>query len=281
MPEPRNQEEYASRQVEAARRVIVDVMQVLAAYQDCLVLVGGWVPELLIEQSEEPHTGSIDVDLALDTEHLQDGRYADMLKALLATQRYDQGEKRFQFVTEVDLQDGEVPVSVEVDFLAPRDARTRKGKSKHIEGFQVLKADGCGAAFLHPHTLSLEGQMVNGAVNTVSLQVASLPDFLIMKAFALNGRDKPKDAYDICFCLDHAPGGVTSMAADWAPRRVQEPDVERAITILKKKFPSPDAFGPMQVVEFHNHPVPETRDQQSRRAYELVRAFLNTVEDLP
>jgi len=47
--------------------------------------------------------------------------------------------------------------------------------------------------------------MISGASNTVHLQVASLPDFIVMKAHAVNGRDKPKDVYDICFCLDEFP----------------------------------------------------------------------------
>jgi hypothetical protein len=29
-----------------------------------------------------------------------------------------------------------------------------------------------------------------------------------MKAPALAGRDKPKDTYDICYCLERFPGGV-------------------------------------------------------------------------
>ena len=44
MPEePRFEEDYEPRQVAAARRALVDVMQVLAAYRDSIVLVGGWV----------------------------------------------------------------------------------------------------------------------------------------------------------------------------------------------------------------------------------------------
>ena len=46
--EPRHQNEYGSRQVEAARRALVDLGQVLAVFHDCLVVVGGWVPDLLI-----------------------------------------------------------------------------------------------------------------------------------------------------------------------------------------------------------------------------------------
>ena len=275
--EPRHEEDYEPRQVAAAKRVIVDVMQVLASFQDCLVLVGGWVPDLLIGDSDEPHVGSIDVDLALDAGKLNEGRYAEMLKLLLNTKRYRQGEKDFQFLTEVDLKDGEKPVIVEVEFLAPKEVKTEKNKPKLLEGFRVLKADGCAAAFHSPLSRKLKGEMVNGAVNTVFLQVASVPDFLIMKAFALNGRDKPKDAYDICYCLDHYAGGITELAEAWC---IQGDDlgVSKAIGFLSEKFESVNSYGPMQVVEFHNDHDHDIREQQARRAYELVRQFLAEVE---
>src|ERR1051326_3079603 len=97
---PRNQSEYSSRQVEAAHRVLVDLGQVLASFEDCLVVVGGWVPDLLISEVEEVHVGSIDVDLALDAEKLNDGRYAELLKLLIETRRYRPGAKPFQLVTD-------------------------------------------------------------------------------------------------------------------------------------------------------------------------------------
>ncbi|MBI4028145.1 MAG: hypothetical protein HY360_24385 [Verrucomicrobia bacterium] len=61
-PEPRYEADYNPRQIEAARRVLVDIGQVLAAYADCLVLIGGWVPELLIRDATEKHVGSVDVE---------------------------------------------------------------------------------------------------------------------------------------------------------------------------------------------------------------------------
>ncbi|BCX49782.1 protocatechuate3,4-dioxygenase [Haloferula helveola] len=278
--EPRFADDYEPRQVTAARRVIVDVMQVLASFEDCLVLVGGWVPDLVIADTDEPHIGSIDVDLALDAGKLDEGRYAEMLKLLLGTKRYWQGEKEFQFVTEVDLGDGEKPVVVEVEFLAPKEVKTRKNKPKLLEGFRVLKADGCAAAFHSPLSQKLKGEMVSGATNTVSLQVASVPDFLVMKAFALIGRDKPKDAYDICYCLDHYAGGISELAEAWRSRK-DDADVSKAIEYLGVKFESVESYGPMQVVEFHNETDPETRQEQARRAYELVRQFLAAIEEKP
>lgn len=276
---PRHGDDYEPRQVAAAKRVIVDVMQVLASHAEYLVLVGGWVPDLAIKGAEEKHVGSIDVDLALDAAKLNGGRYAEILKLLLNTRRYRQGEKDFQFVAEVDLNDGEPPVRVEVDFLAPPEVKTDRRKPKLIPGFRVQKADGCSAVFREPLTVELSGRMIGGAQNTVRLQVASVPGFLIMKCHALNGRDKPKDAYDICYCLDHFAGGISELAEIWSRRIPQDPDVVLAVKILREKFAAVDAYGPMQVVEFYDDMDPATRDERARRAFELVQAFLSFAGD--
>ena len=273
-PEPRQRDDYSPRQVGAARRVLVDLGQVLAAFEDCLVVVGGWVPDLLLEQADEPHVGSIDVDLALDANKLADGRYADLLKLLLDSGRYKPGAKPFQLVVEVDLKDGANPVEVEVEFLAPKEVKLKKNRPKLLEGFRVLQADGCGTAFHAPVRLEISGRTVRGANNKVHLRIASLPDFLVMKAHALAGRDKPKDAYDLCYCLEHFPAGMNALANVWKNRR-KEKDVARAVAILRDKFGSVDAFGPGQVVEFQGSVDAETQAMQARRAFELMQQFLS------
>ena len=63
--EPRHRNDYSTRQVQAAHRVLVDVGQVLSSFRDAIVVVGGWVPDLLLPDAEPEHVGSIDVDLAL------------------------------------------------------------------------------------------------------------------------------------------------------------------------------------------------------------------------
>jgi hypothetical protein len=277
-PEPRQQSDYTDRQVEAARRVLVDLGQVLASFSDCIVLVGGWVPDLLLPDAEEPHVGSIDVDLALDAEKLKGGRYAELLKLLLDTRRYAPGTKDFQLVSEVDLKDGGPAIQVEVDFLASQEVKLTKNRPKLLEHFRVLQADGCGAAFHAPVEMPIPGFNIQGAKNTVRLRLASLADFLIMKAHAIGGRDKPKDAYDFCYCLDHAPGGISPLAEEWKSR-IGEKDVARALEILREKFQDPSFLGPQQVVDFYQSPGSEEREIQARRAFELVREFLRRVDD--
>jgi len=274
--EPRQREDYSERQVEAARRVLVDLGQVLKSFEDCVVVVGGWVPDLLMADSPEPHVGSIDVDVALDAEKLAEGRYAGLLKSLLETRRYHQAEEPFKLYADVSLEDGLPPVRVEVDFLKSPEAKTRKNKPKLTESFRPLDASGCSAAFEHPELVVMTGKMIKGQVNRVEFRVASIADFLIMKSYALANRDKPKDAYDICFCLDHYTAGLNALAANWQRRAVRN-DVVKARAILREKFAAVEAYGPRQVVEFYNATNPEEQEQQARREYELVQAFLKQI----
>ncbi len=273
-PEPRNEADYSQRQTAAARRVLVDVGQVLASFADCLVVVGGWTPDLLLPDADEPHVGSIDVDLALDAAKLNDGRYAELIKLLLDTKRYQPGEKNFQLVVEVDLKDGGKPVQVEVEFLAPKEIKLKKNRPKLLADFRVLQVEAAGEAFRNPVELKLPGQNVRGATNTVRLRVASLADFLVMKAHAIGGRDKPKDSYDFCYCLERFPDGMEKLAEDWK-QRTREKNIAKAIQILREKFASVDAFGPQQLVEFHAAPDAETQAMHARRAFELVQKFLS------
>ena len=271
--EPRYEADYTGRQIEAAHRVLIDLGQVLASFTDCLVVVGGWVPDLLMPEAEEAHIGSIDVDLALDAAKLDEGRYAEMLKLLIETRRYRKGDKEFQLVTDVDLKDGERPVQVEVEFLAPKDVKLAKNKPKLLPGFRVLQTEACGVAFNAPIEQKLTGANVRGAKNTVRWRIASLADFLVMKAHAMAGRDKPKDSYDFCYCLEHFPGGMEKLAIEWG-QCGKEKHVKTAIGILQEKFTSVDAFGPQQLVEFHQSTAAEEQQMQARRAYELVQRLL-------
>ena len=272
-PEPRLREDYTERQVEAAHRVLIDIGQVLASFVDCMVLIGGWVPDLLLPEAEERHVGSIDVDLALDADRLHDGRYAELLQLLIDTKRYAPGQKAFQLVAQVDLDDGEPPVQVEVEFLAPADVELKKNKPKLMGGFRVLQTEGCSEAFRAPVERALSGPNVRGAENKVRLRVASLPDFLVLKALAIGGRDKPKDSYDLCYTLGNLPDGIEAVARSWR-ERLGERNVVRAVGILREKFASVGAFGPQQVVEFYEATDKAEQAEQARRAYELVQRLL-------
>ncbi len=273
---PRRESDYESRQIDAARRVLVDAGQVLASFHDSIVVVGGWVPDLLLQDQESHHIGSIDVDIALDAAKLTDGRYAELLKLLLDTGRYRKGEKAFQLVTDVRLEAGEPFVTVELEFLASSDVKLKRNRAKLVDGFRVLQFPACAAAFQAPIDTEIKGQMISGASNNVRLLVASLSDFIVMKAHALSGRDKPKDVYDLCYCLDAYPNGIESIAEDWR-RRQEDPLVHQAIQILRQKFETVNHYGPSQLVIFHDVQDTEEAALHARRAYELVQKLIGAL----
>jgi hypothetical protein len=274
--EHRTQGDYSARQTEAARRVLVELSALLAPFKDCLVLVGGWVPDLMPMEAGEDHVGSIDVDLALEAERLGAERYAALIQTLTETNRYKRApDEEFTLYTMMNLGDGGLSVRVNVDFLKPAGSDLGVASPKPTVEVNPLAVDGCELVFDHPALLVIPGQKPGQGL-AGGFRVASVAGFLVMKAHAMLGREKPKDAYDICYCLQHDPGGMEKLAAAWRAKREGLP-VKDAILILGEKFMATDAAGPRQVVEFYNSNHPEERAMQARRAHELVQRFLKMV----
>jgi hypothetical protein len=108
-------------------------------------------------------------------------------------------------------------------------------------------------------------------------QIEAARRVLVDLGQVLRGRDKPKDAYDFCFFLDHYPGGLKELAANWK-KRAAEKDVAKALEILEEKFSTVESYGPAQVVEFHASASGEEQERQARRAFEQVQEFLRQVQ---
>ena len=58
-------------------------MHLLGEYWENIVIVGGWVPELLLGSKESPHIGSIDVDLALNHLKVREEGYKSIQELLV------------------------------------------------------------------------------------------------------------------------------------------------------------------------------------------------------
>jgi len=204
--------EYATDEVRAARSVLIEVTHLLGEYRDQIVLVGGWVPEVLLSTSESPHVGSIDVDLALNHRELQDQAYARIQELLLAG-GYEQGEQPYIFKRRVPI--GTREITVEVDLVAGEYGGTGKGRRHqkiHGEGL-ARKARGCDLAFdIKPVDVPVEGELPGGGVDSVTVRVASIVPFLVMKGMALSERLKEKDAWDVYYVLQNCEAG-------WRPLR--------------------------------------------------------------
>ena len=109
-------EEYPKREVAACRMVMIEVFTILGEYRDRIALVGGGIPPLLAPENAKLHIGTLDIDLAVDTNRIGDDAYRTIRDAL-ARHGYEQGDQPFRFFRTVPFEGGE-PVKVEVDLLA-------------------------------------------------------------------------------------------------------------------------------------------------------------------
>ena len=263
--------DYTASEVEAAKRVMIEVAQNLGDYADACVVVGGWVPELLLPEGPNRNIpGSIDVDLALNPERLSGERYASLLDAL-KRKGYQPGEKPFQLFKDVKI--GRENVRVDVEFLAPKGAKMKKNRPKRVPGFRVLETEGCALAFDDPAIVTIEGKMPDERTNRVSIRVAAVADFLVMKGYALAGRDKPKDAYDIYFCVKNYRGGPIALARELRAK-LQIKDVRKGLEHIAGKFRSAEDFGPSTVVRFLASGDTDEQQFQARDAFGQVERLL-------
>lgn len=270
-------QEYGDRATQAVYSVLIEIGQILGAFTDRFVVIGGSVPWLLMPDAEPRHIGTLDVDLSLDAEALKDGQYASLIELLLASgyERSDGEMKVFQLRRVVPMEDGGSPIPVIIDLLMPRGARIKKNKPPILAGFAVLKADGADVAMQHFVNRELRGRMPDGRPNSVTMKVASIPAFLVMKGYALTGRAKAKDAYDVYYAIKNFTGGTTELASQCAGLLGNDIAVE-GFKRLISKFSAVEDYGPHTVRTFLSESAAlegMTPDQAQQDAFMQVRAW--------
>lgn len=263
--------DYNREAVEAARSVLLEILHILGEYRGDIVLVGGWVPSLLCAPAESAHVGSLDIDLALDHRHLTEARYRT-IQELLVSRGYEQGAQPYIFYRTIKV--GERELRVEVDFLAGEYGGTGRGhRTQKVQDLRVRKARGADLAFESPVETTLDGTLPDGARDSITLRIAAVVPFIVMKSMALDSRLKEKDSWDIYYCLQNYPGGTEAVVAALRPH-MDEGLVREGIDKLAKHFRSVDSLGPTQVADFDEITDPEDRERVRRDAFERVQYVL-------
>lgn len=273
--------DYDARGSAAAFSVLIELGQVLGAYRQKFVIVGGAVPWLLMPNVRPSHIGTLDVDLNLSPEALSAGEYATLIESL-ETAGYERGVddlKPFQLRRWVRLDEGE-PIAILIDLMMPDDAKTRKNRPPLVDGLRVIEASGGRVALDHNVVRHIEGRMPDGRNNSVDLLVASIPAFLVMKGYALIGRDKKKDAYDIYFSVRNFDGGPIALA-EACKELLADESVTTGYRNIAGKFQHEDDFGPQTVKAFlaESDALEEmTAEQIQVDAFMQVRAWLRALD---
>ena len=167
---PSTRDGYGIEQVASVHRTCLYMATKLGDLLDEIVVVGGLVPYLLIDQENlpsglDPHVGTMDLDMGLAAAILNRERYRELGRRLrdagFEPAVNDQGNKRLQTWT------AGTPHPVTVDFLIPPvEERDKGGELRHFESdlaaiitpglelaFKDRRGKSCLAAFLPVHGL--------------------------------------------------------------------------------------------------------------------------------
>ncbi len=290
LPE-RTAQAYGPGVTAASKAVLLELMTVLRAYRDSLVLVGGWAPYFLLERHRRTgdpflHVGSIDIDLAVDPSRVQEPEYATIVE-LLRERGYRPAQARrggvipHSFERTAPSPATHKPYTIRVDFLTRSD-ETRSGRGRTMpvqDDLLARKIKGCEAAFAHQTTMTLAGALPDGGELTVPVRMADLVAMLAMKGIVLGERYREKDAYDIYALVGHYGAGPREAAEAVRPS-LGDPMVGEGLARIREAFGRREAHGPAWVAAFLGHPL--FREDYERRvtgAFMTVREFLASLDE--
>lgn len=264
--------DYGAREIEASRSVLIELIHLLGEFRDSIVLVGGSVPPLLYQDVAADYVGTLDVDLALNHLHVDESTYETIRSALLK-RGYREGSQPFIFFREVPVKEGH-PVVVQVDFLSGEYGGTGKShRTQKVQDIRTRKARGCDLAFKDFVHVAMEGDLPEGGKDRVTLKVAAVVPFIVMKGMALADRMKEKDAWDIYYCLTHHPGGLDRLIEEFR-RSLDNHLVTEGLMKISDKFSSPGHIGPKHVADFEGLTDTKEREMLQRDAFERVNYLL-------
>lgn len=265
--------------IAASKSALLELARCLKHYSKGLILVGGWVPYLLIEGRLRPgnpftHVGSIDIDFVVDPSEVGEDEYQTIVELIRGVGWKPIEKKRFSFERSVPGADGQAR-DIQVDFLSTTpEGYGRKHRHRPIQpDLEARTMRGAELALRHRAPRRLSGVLPDGAETSVEFLMLDVVGSLGTKGIALGERFKHKDAYDIVTVLDDFGGGVREVSALVKPF-VSEALMAEALNVIEAKFQSPRSEGPVWYAEFLAGD-PASRASNTQRAFQLVAQFLS------
>ena len=265
--------DHKEKVIKATRQVLLEVFKLLENFHESLILVGGWVPIMIIPEAEDKHVGTLDVDLVINDKSLIETGSETIEDILLANGYHHEAEPGRYFKT-IEI-DGKT-IAVPVDFLTSEQRYIPRNEFVDITGIHAITSPGCELSFEANEKISIEGNLPDGSHYSTVIKSAGIAALIVMKAHAMNIRKKSKDAYDIWFCLANYPGNIESIANAFKPY-VEKDSVKTALALLSEYFRSIDDKGPRDVVKEEGSSDPDYRMFLQQDSFQRVQALLNSI----
>lgn len=250
---PRTADGYKPEQVARVRATCLYLATKLGDLMDDLVVVGGLVPSLLIDQGHLPrgvsaYVGTLDLDLGLAFAVVGEQRYQAITERL----------RRAGFAPDVNEEGNPTrqrwrisAPPVTVDFLIePANATEQAGRVFSIErDFAAIIAPGLHLAFIDHNKVTLDGLTIQGEKASRDIWVCGPGAYVVLKALAFRIRGENKDAYDLFYVVRNYGNGVADVVARLKPL-LGDPSTKTALGYLRADFLDRESTGPRRVAEF-------------------------------
>lgn len=273
--------DYDEETTSRCERALLTLLGDVGPWSERIYLAGGLAPRYLVGHlptDARGHVGTTDVDLvialALGDENPETYR---TLQNNLERAAFEQGESSFQWVRRVD------GVKVYVEFLCETE-RVEQGRIYRPTGEHTGSSLGAfnvrGAHLVRDDFVvrEIEGERLdNGGRSRVTVRVANVLPYTVLKTFAFQDRHRNKDAYDPVFTLLNQDGGPreAGIAARSSPV-AGHPQVAEALTLLEERFSDVSQDGPSSYAAFLATPGADDEIARLRReAVATVAAFLS------
>jgi len=255
MPEkPTTAAGYPPEQVARVKATCLYLATKLGDLMPELVVVGGLVPSLLIDQENLPrnvtaHVGTMDLDLGLAFALVGEARYQEVAERLrnanFTPDENDEGKP-----TRQRWRISEPPVTVDFLIEPERSTEAQAGKLFDLtKDWAAIIAPGLHLAFKNSRVIRMAGKTIVGETTEREIRVCGAGAFVVLKALAFHIRGENKDAYDLFYLLRNYGRGVADVAAELRPL-FPDTSAQRAMEYLRGDFQDSDSIGPRRAAEF-------------------------------
>ncbi len=279
--------DYDEATTARCERALVTLLGDLGPWRERIYLVGGLAPRYLVGQLPEgapAHVGTTDVDLVIGLALGDEtSETYETLQKNLENAHFEQKEPSFRWTRVVDGVTVAVEFLCETDQVEPGRIYRPKAQGEYtgpkLGAFNVRGAHLAREDFVEHE---IEGDRLDGGGQSrVSVRVANVLPYTVLKIFAFQDRHENKDAYDLVFTLLNFEDGprAAGIAARKSPV-AEHPQVEEALTLLGERFCDVDQDGPNAYASFLARPDDDDEKARLRQqGVATVREFLRGLRE--
>jgi hypothetical protein len=246
-----HQSDYDEETTALCERVLVTLLGDLGPWRERMYLAGGLAPRYLVGKLPEgarAHVGTTDIDLVIGI--ALDDETSDTYRTLqnnLLTAGFEQKEPSFRWARDAEGFPVIVEFLCETDEVAPggifQPKRAGEKTGSKLGAFNVRGAHLARDDFAE-HEIEAK-RLDGGGVSRVTVRVANVLPYTVLKILAFQDRHENKDAYDLVFTLFNYDGGPDAAGrASAASPVAQYEQVDEALQLLEERFRDAEQDGP-------------------------------------